>query len=207
MRELAPPYVEPVPQRLRAWRDGRLLVDSRRAHLYFPDARHARWAVPAEDLDPAVASAATDRHEGLIVLDPDAADIWVEEDQQAYGSPRSPRHRVDAVRSCRHVQIVVDDRPVADTLRPVLRIETDVVPRWYVPPGDVSWELFETDAARTICQYKGEATYFRVRGTDVRAWTYRYPEAGVAVIAGHLAIAGDEPGVDIVVDGELERRG
>jgi uncharacterized protein (DUF427 family) len=155
MREPALPYVEPVPQRLRAWRNGQLLVDTRRAHLYFVDALHPQWAVPAEELDSGVASAATDRHEELIVLDPDAADTWVEEDQQTYGSPRSPHHCVDGFRSSR--------------------------------------------------QYKGEATSDRVRGTDVRAWTYRYPEAGLAVIAGHLAVAGELPGVDIVVDGNVEK--
>jgi uncharacterized protein (DUF427 family) len=98
----------------------------------------------------------------------------------------------------------VDGKAVAETIRPVLLTETGVVPRWYVPQGDVSWDVLETDAARTICQYKGEATYFRVRGTDTRAWTYRYPEPGLAAIAGHVAVAGEEPGVDIVVDGHVE---
>ena len=37
--------VEPAHRRLRAWRAGPLLVDTRRAHLYFPGTRHPRWAV------------------------------------------------------------------------------------------------------------------------------------------------------------------
>lgn len=204
MPDLAPPRVAPVPQRLRAWRDGHLLVDTVRAHLYFADPLHPRWAVPSDEVDPALAAAATARHEGLVVLDPEAADLWVEEEQQAYGSPRSPHHRVDAFRSRRHVQVVVHGELVAETRRPVLLTETGVPPRWYIPPGDACWELFEADATRTICQYKGEAAYWKVRGTDVRAWTYRYPEAGLSVIAGHLALAGEAAGVDIVVDGHVE---
>ena len=38
----------------------------------------------------------------------------------------------------------------------------------------------------------------------LRVWSYRYPEAGLAIIAGHLAVAGELPGVDIVVDGHVE---
>jgi hypothetical protein len=50
MREYTAPQVQPVYQRLRAWREGQLLLDTCRAHLYFPDDRHPRWAVPASDL-------------------------------------------------------------------------------------------------------------------------------------------------------------
>ncbi len=39
MRENTAPQVQPVYQRLRAWRAGQLLLDTRDAHLYFPDDR------------------------------------------------------------------------------------------------------------------------------------------------------------------------
>jgi uncharacterized protein (DUF427 family) len=131
----APP-VQPVYQRLRAWRAGQLLFDTRRAHLYFPDDRHPLWAVPADG-------------------------------------------------------------------RPVLLIETGVAPRWYIPPGDVAWARLDPVPARTTCQYKGEASYFRVRDSDAELWTYRHPDPEAAAIAGHLAAAG-QPGVQIIVDGTPE---
>jgi len=89
---------------------------------------------------------------------------------------------------------------VAETSRPVLLIETGVVPRWYIPPGDVAWALLEPSPARTTCQYKGEASYFRVRDSDAELWTYRHPDHEDAAIAGHVAAAG-KPGVQIIVDG------
>lgn len=136
MPEQAAPWAEPVRQRLRAWRAGQLLLDTRRAHLYFPDDRHPLWAVPAGDLLGPAPGALT--HDGLVVLSPGDADTWVEEDRQAYGQPRNPYHRVDALPSSRHVQILAGQAVVAETSRPVLLIETGVAPRWYIPPGDVA---------------------------------------------------------------------
>ena len=202
MPERTAPWVQPVHQRLRAWRAGQLLVDTRRAHLYFPDERHPRWAVPADDLLIPMPDAFTG--DGLVVLSPDDADTWVEEDRQTYGAPRNPYHCVDTLPSSRHVQILAGQTVVAETDRPVLLIETGVVPRWYIPPGDVAWAHLEPDPARTTCQYKGEATYFRVRDSDVRLWTYRHPDPEAAAIAGHLAAAGEDPGVHITVDGVPE---
>ncbi len=204
MPELIAPWTEPVRQRLRAWRAGRLLAGTCRAHLYFPDERHPRWAVPADDLLVPVPGAFI--YDGLVVLSPGDADIWVEEDRQTYGEPRNPYHRVDALPSSRHVQVRAGQMIVADTGRPVLLIETGVVPRWYIPPGDVDWAQLQPIPDRTTCQYKGEATYFRVRNSDVRLWTYRHPDPEAAAIAGHLAAAGEYPGVQITVDGVPETR-
>jgi uncharacterized protein (DUF427 family) len=197
------PWAEPVHQRLRAWRSGQLLIDTRRAHLYFPDKRHPHWALPPDDLLLPVPDAFA--YDGLVVLSPGDADIWVEEDRQTYGEPRNPYHRVDALPSSRHVQLLTGQTVVAETDRPVLLIETGVAPRWYIPPGDVAWAQLEPDPTRTTCQYKGEASYFLVRGSDIRLWTYRHPDPEAAAIAGHVAAAGEHPGVRIIVDGTPER--
>jgi uncharacterized protein (DUF427 family) len=202
MPELTAPWVQPVHQRLHAWLAGQLLIDTCRAHLYFPDERHARWAVPADDLLVPVPGALN--HDGLVVLSPDDADTWVEEDRQTYGEPRNPYHRVGALPSSRHVQVLAGQAIVAETDRPVLLIETGLAPRWYIPPGDVAWAHLDPNPARTTCQYKGEATYFRVRKSDVRLWTYRHLDPEVAAIAGHVAAAGEHPGVHITVDGVPE---
>jgi len=119
------------------------------------------------------------------------------------GMPRHPHHRVDALPSSRHVQILAGQAVVAETSRPVLLIETGVAPRWYIPPGDVAWARLQPVPARTTCQYKGEASYFRVRDSDAELWTYRHPDPEAAAIAGHLATAG-QPGVQIIVDGTPE---
>jgi uncharacterized protein (DUF427 family) len=198
MPDYATPQVQPVYQRLRAWRTRQLLLDTYRAHLYFPHDGKPLWAVPADDLLLPVPGAST--HDGLVVLSPGDADTWVEEDRQTYGTPRNPYHRVDALPSSRHVQVLVGQAVVAETSRPVLLIETGAPPRWYIPPGDVAWARLDPVPASTTCQYKGEASYFRVRGSDVELWTYRHPDPEAAAIAGHVAAAG-QPGVQIIVDG------
>jgi uncharacterized protein (DUF427 family) len=105
----------------------------------------------------------------------------------------------------RHVQILAGQTVVAETGRPVLLIETGVAPRWYIPLGDVAWARLEPVPARTTCQYKGEASYFRMRGSDAELWTYRHPDPEAAAIAGHVAAAG-QPGVQVIVDGTPERQ-
>ena len=53
--------------------------------------------------------------------------------------------------------------------------------------GDVDRARLEPVPARTFCQYKGEASYFRVRDSDAELWTYRHPDPEAAAIAGHVA--------------------
>ena len=43
--------------------------------------------------------------------------------------PKNPYHRVDALPSGRHVQVLVNGEPLATTYRPVLITETGVPPR------------------------------------------------------------------------------
>jgi uncharacterized protein (DUF427 family) len=200
MPEPAVPRTEAVYQRLRAWRDGRLIIDSHDAHLYFGDPHHPRWAVPVQDLRVAATTIGAHQVGELVVLEPDAADLWLEEDHPVYGAPKNPYHRVDVLASSRTVRLSVAGEVVADTTRPVLLIETGVVPRWYVPPADVAWERLVADPARTVCQYKGVASYYRVDGTDVRLWSYQHPDPDVAAISGMLAAAAETPGVEIIVD-------
>lgn len=96
--------------------------------------RHDRavrtWDTPPADC-PALASLAVVHH--------DLADQWQEE-HPVYGMPKNLYHRVDALPSGRHIQVLANGEPLATTRRPALIIETGVQPRWYIPPGDVRWE-------------------------------------------------------------------
>ena len=125
MPEPTAPQVQPVCQRLRAWRDGQLLLDTRRAHLYFPENRKPLWAVPAADLRLPAPGALT--RDGLVVLSPDDADTWVEEDRQTYGTPRNPYHRVDALPSSRHVQVLAGHLAAAAE-QPGVHVTVDGIP-------------------------------------------------------------------------------
>jgi hypothetical protein len=66
----------------------------------------------------------------LAVVHHDLAGQWLEEEHPVYGMPKNPYHRVDALPSGRHIQVLVNGEPPATTHRPALIIETGVPPRW-----------------------------------------------------------------------------
>lgn len=120
----------------------------------------------------------------------DPFDAVTEEDQQVYGHPRDPLHRVDVLPSRRRVQIRVGDLVVADSDRTVALFETGLPTRWYFPWPDVRTDLLDPTDTRTICPYKGFAQYWSLRVEDrVRrdlVWSYAAPLGGVEAIAGRL---------------------
>ncbi|HZD03213.1 MAG TPA: DUF427 domain-containing protein [Actinomycetes bacterium] len=96
------------------------------------------------------------------------------------------------------------EKTIADTHRPVLLLETGVVPRWYLPPADIDWRHLEPDPTQTTCQYKGDATYYRVRNSSVLLWTYHRPRPDLTAITGHLCAAAETPTVRLLIDGHIQ---
>jgi uncharacterized protein (DUF427 family) len=135
-------------------------------------------------------------------------DHWYEEDEEVFVHPRDPYHRVDSVRSSRHVRVALGDQTLAESDRPFLLFETGLPTRYYLPREDVKLESLESTKTSTQCPYKGTASnYWRLRGDaegrDL-AWSYPEPIAESAKIAGKVAFFNER--VDVWVDGELEER-
>ncbi|MCC3265228.1 DUF427 domain-containing protein [Arthrobacter gengyunqii] len=112
---------------------------------------------------------------GRILLDFDAFDTWLEEDQVIEGHPRDPFHRVDARPSSRAVRVHLDGQLLAETREPLLVYETMLPVRTYFPRDDVDWDALGVSLTQSVCPYKGTASYWSVRGkpegTDL-AWSY-----------------------------------
>ena len=144
---------------------------------------------------------------GHVILDFDGFDAWYEEDEQIFGHPRDPYHRIDVRRSSRPLRIELDGEVLADSSRACLLFETNLPVRFYVPPEDVRSDRQRGDK-RTYCPYKGEASYwtFDVGGRTHRnlAWTYEAPLPDAAQVTGLIAFW-DEV-VDVVLDGERRER-
>ena len=124
------------------------------------------------------------------------ADAWYEEDERLPGYLRDPYHRVDARRSTRQVRVTtVDGDEIASSGRPVLVFETGVPPRAYLPRADVTAELVPSEK-RSVCPYKGEASYWSVRAGSHElqdaAWSYEHPLAEALTAAGHVSFLHDE---------------
>jgi uncharacterized protein (DUF427 family) len=100
---------------------------------------------------------------------------WREEDEPVIGHPHDPFKRIDVLRSDRHVRVEVDGRTVAESSRPMMLIETSLPVRWYLPPADVRTDLLTPSDTRTVCAYKGVASYLSAEGAADVAWFYPAP--------------------------------
>jgi uncharacterized protein (DUF427 family) len=136
----------------------------------------------------------------------DRMDHWYEENTEVYKHARDPYHRVDAMPSARHVRIVVGGETIADTHRPHVLFETNHPVRYYIPAEDIRMDLLDATPLHSVCPYKGQASYWKVKGGEQEvAWAYLDPIAECPRIKGLIAFYNER--VDEVwVDAELETR-
>jgi uncharacterized protein (DUF427 family) len=137
-----------------------------------------------------------------------AMDTWWEEDDQVFKHARDPYHRVDVLRSSRHVRVELDGTVVADTHRPLMLIETGLPVRWYVPRGDVRFDLLAPTDTQSTCPYKGVASYFTATIGDAVyedvAWSYVTPIPECPKVEQAVCFFNER--VDLTVDGERQER-
>lgn len=148
-------------------------------------AENAMWAY--EDPDDGVAGI-----HGYAAFYLDRMDeLWVE-DERVIGHPRDPYHRVDTRHSDRQVVVRVGDRVVAETSRPMAVFETGLPPRFYVPEGDITVDLVDSDTT-SVCPYKGVATYRSMpEGPSDVAFSYPEPLPEAWGLQGHWSFWGDD---------------
>ena len=125
------------------------------------------------------------------------ADAWFVEDERVFGRLRDPYHRVDVAETSRPVRVTADGRTIAESTRAKLLFETGVAPRVYVPGADVVAGVLTPSEKRTVCPYKGEASYWNVGGTRDAAWSYETPLPESLAIAGHVSFDGE--GIEVEV--------
>jgi uncharacterized protein (DUF427 family) len=144
----------------------------------------------------------------LIRFEWSAMDAWFEEDEEVFTHPRDPHHRIDILRSSRHVEVTVNGVAVANSHHPTLLFETGLPTRYYLPLTDVQTDLLRPSAAATSCPYKGSASYWSLEVDGERfedlVWTYPSPLPESVRIAGLACFYNER--VDILVDGELQVR-
>ncbi len=120
----------------------------------------------------------------------DKMGAWLEEDEEIFGHPRDPYHRVDAIRSRRAVEVVVAGETVSASRDSVFVFETGMRTRYYLPRAAVRSEILVPSDTKTRCPYKGVASYYSVRlgGRTFRdlVWYYPEPTPSCAAIADLL---------------------
>jgi len=132
---------------------------------------------------------------------------WFEEDEPLRAHARDPHKRVDVAPSSRAVRVETDGVLLAESSRPVLLFETALPVRYYLPPDDVRIELVPSQT-RSVCPYKGTATWWSARIADRLvediAWSYPSPVPENPRIASLICFRNER--VDLTVDGQrLER--
>src|SRR3954451_8068886 len=167
---------EPSERWIRAYRGGELVVDTRRPVVVWDEGRkvpqywfpeeHVRGVEGTRSGDPDLA--------GLVHVPFDAADRWLEEEEEMLGHARDPFARIDLRSSSRHVRVEKDGQLLAKSTRPVLLFETGLPVRYYLPLEDVVAPV-EPSERRSVCPYKGVASYFHVGGHEDVAWFYPDP--------------------------------
>jgi len=107
--------------------------------------------------------------------------------ESVWDYPRPPR-----VEPChRRIRVVHRGVTVADTTRSWRVLETSHPPVYYLPPEVVADGVLSPSPTRTVCEFKGVASYWDlyVGGTRTpdAAWSYEHPAPGYPELTGAVA--------------------
>ena len=131
-------------------------------------------------------------------------DRWLDEDDEAVGHLPDPFHRVDIRATGQRVRVLAGENVVADSSRALLLSETGLPNRYYLPTEDIRTELLAATVTRTVCPYKGWASYWTVnldgRELTDAVWEYQEPLAESSRIAGYRSFLHKE--LTTEVDGQ-----
>lgn len=194
-------YIEPFRRRVRATRDGVTMIDSERVLLVHRPGQPPTYAFPAGDVEGLPTRPEVDAP-GYVTVGWDVADSWFEEDEQVFGHPRNPYHRIDCLRSRRRLRVEAAGLMLADTTETLAVYETALEPRLYVHPEHVRTDVLVQSRTQTYCPYKGSATYWSARIDDTVlediAWSYEDPLPESAALKHLLSF--DEGRVTVLHD-------
>jgi uncharacterized protein (DUF427 family) len=178
--------------------DGRQYYD---IHVWDRHVESAAWSYP--DPDPDMSGI-----KGHITFHWNKMDHWYEEEEEVFVHPRDPYHRIDTLPSSRQVRIEIEGIAVAESSRPYLLFETGLPTRYYIPLDDIQMNLLTPSEAKTVCPYKGVASYWSLESDGVSyrniVWSYEDPIPESPKIRGLLCFFNEK--VDLYVDGELQER-
>jgi uncharacterized protein (DUF427 family) len=206
-------YLDDFPRRVRALSSGEVAVDSFGVKLLYEHGRLPVWCFPQEDVRFELLGKAAWTYEeglaaGLVGVDWDGVDRWLEEEEEVIVHPRDPYHRIELRQSSRRVEVTLGGEMLAASSSPLALFEASLPARWYVSVDEVRAEILPNPDVRTGCAYKGWATYYDVRVGDrvepALAWEYEKPLEGMERIEGLLCFFNER--VDLRLDGELQER-
>ena len=108
--------------------------------------------------------------------------------ESVWDYPRPPR--LEPVQDL--VEITFGGVRIASTRRALRVLETSHPPSYYLPPDAFVPGSLRPASGRSVCEWKGTASYLDVVGGDRVAsragWTYRHPTPAFSELADHVAV-------------------
>ena len=140
------------------------------------------WSYPAPVRWPGIA--------GRIAFEFDKVRIEVD-GQLVRGHVRDPLKTLTVAELGQRLTLELGGQTVADTARALVLRESGLPDRFYIPAGDVDRACLEPSDRRTVCTYKGEATYWHLKVAGQRfenaVWAYPEPWTDFAADIGRIA--------------------
>jgi uncharacterized protein (DUF427 family) len=107
------------------------------------------------------------------------------------GYKRWPDHKVDLIKSDKHVLVIFNGEVVADSERTIIVDESGHSIVYYFPRSDVRMDYMQRTDHHTYCPFKGEASYYTLTVGDKKeenaVWTYEEPYDQVRELKNYLA--------------------
>jgi uncharacterized protein (DUF427 family) len=108
-------------------------------------------------------------------------------EESVWDYPRPPR--VEAVPD--RIRVLMDGRPLADSVAALCVLETAGAPVYYLPRADIDMARLSAARRQTFCEWKGTADYVDfadgVRSVRWIGWTYPDPLPGFEAIRDRIA--------------------
>lgn len=108
----------------------------------------------------------------------------------------------------KHIEVFFNDILIADSSDVKRVLETSSPPVYYIPPRDVEMKYFVPSDRRSLCEWKGAASYYDIKVHDKivpnGAWYYANPSPSFEPIKNYIAIYPQHMDA-CFVDGEIAR--
>ncbi len=117
---------------------------------------------------------------------PDFATIPQPGQESVWDYPRPPELAPDS----RLIEVYYENQVLASSRTTIRVLETASPPTFYIPPGDVNWELLGSAPGSSICEWKGAATYWALLSNPERgavAWSYPDPTPAFSPIGAYVS--------------------
>jgi len=108
------------------------------------------------------------------------------------GYAKHPEHTVTIAPFKGRVVVELNGEVLSQTERALELREADYPPVYYVPRSDTHMDRLVPTTHKTHCPFKGEASYFSIKGGAENAvWSYEHPYDEALAIREHLAFYPD----------------